>query len=76
MAVIINQAPRECRAARIKAGGRKEFIYPDDFPHLKAQGGAFIAWKENDIWYVETTLTGKALKEAMEGMLPNSHKPF
>lgn len=31
MAAIINQAPRECRAARIKAGGRKEFIYPDDF---------------------------------------------
>ena len=30
MAAIINQAPRECRAARIKAGGRKEFIYPED----------------------------------------------
>ena len=50
MAAIINQAPRECRAARIKAGGRKEFIYPDDFPHLREHGGDFYAWQENGIW--------------------------
>ena len=54
MAAIINQAPRECRAARIKAGGRKEFIYPDDFPHLREHGGDFYAWQENGIWYIET----------------------
>ena len=76
MAAIINQAPRESRAARIKAGGRKEFIYPDDFPHLREHGGDFYAWQENGIWYIETTLTGKALREKMDGMLPHSHKPF
>ena len=76
LAAIINQAPRECRAARIKAGGRKEFIYPDDFPHLREHGGDFYAWQENGIWYIETTLTGKALREKMDGMLPHSHKPF
>ena len=59
-----------------KRGGRKEFIYPDDFPHLREHGGDFYAWQENGIWYIETTLTGKALREKMDGMLPHSHKPF
>ena len=76
MAVIINQAPRECRAARTKEGGRKEFIYPDDFPHLREHGGDFFSWQEDGVWYIETTLTGKALREKMDSMLPHSHRPF
>ena len=63
--------------SRPHQSGREEGVHlPDDFPHLREHGGDFYAWQENGIWYIETTLTGKALREKMDGMLPHSHKPF
>lgn len=63
MRFVINKIPRE------NSKKKGAISFPDDYPHLKGTGKAFVAWVESPgVIQVETLLTGDGLKRELNAL--------